>query len=64
MPQFILQVQGKFIVEAEDKDAAKEIATGHLAEKAPWLKLAYGEPERLASMDDVFASYVDGKLHV
>lgn len=47
MSQFIVSVEGKLVVEADDASAAKDIVTGLLAARQPWLKVAYGEPTRI-----------------
>lgn len=35
MPKFIVQVEGRLVVDAEDKDQAKEIVNGIMADKQP-----------------------------
>lgn len=53
MSKFLVTVQGKLMIEAQDKDLAKEQAKGILAARQPWLSLAYGDPERIGETTEV-----------
>lgn len=53
MPNFVVQVEGRLVVRADDKEAAKEIVNGILASRQPWLKTSYNAPERIAELNEV-----------
>ena len=53
MIKYIVAVEGKLLVEAPDKDAAKKAVEGSLAIKAPWLKASYGEPTPVTAIEEV-----------
>lgn len=56
MSKYVVQVEGRLIVEAEDKDAAKEIVGGVLADQQSWLKVGYQPAEKMAEVQEVFDS--------
>ena len=53
MPQFLVNVAGKLLVQAVDKDAARTIAEGIIAARQPWLEVQYGPPTRVGETTDV-----------
>ena len=55
MPKFMVPVSGKLVVEAEDKDKAKEIVQGMLAQKQPWLEADNYGTTRVFEPEDISA---------
>ena len=53
MPKFLVAVSGKLLVDAEDKDEAKKVVTGILADRQAWLTVGYGEAEKIGETKDV-----------
>ncbi|KKN67757.1 hypothetical protein LCGC14_0457900 [marine sediment metagenome] len=45
--KFIVNVEGQFVVDAPDKEAAKKLAEGLLARDFPGLHVSYGEPKHI-----------------
>ena len=62
MPKFLVSVDGKLVVTADDKESAKTIVKGILAAKQPWLIVSYNEPVPIADADSAVTAEVVASL--
>lgn len=53
MNKFVVSVEGKILVSADDKDGAKTVAKGILARHAPWLDTSYSTATQIADEEEI-----------